>query len=64
MDFCILDQDELNVFKETSKEDLLDYFLTFVKFSNFRVSNSFKLCLSGSFGLPFFSVVQEDIKLR
>ncbi len=64
MDFCILDQDELNVFKETSKEELLDYFLTFVNFSNFRVSNGFKLYLSGSFGLPFFSVMHEDIKLR
>ena len=64
MDFCILDQDELNIFKETSKEELLDYFLTFVNFSNFRVNNCFKLCLSSSFGLPFFSVVQEDIKLR
>lgn len=64
MDFCILDQDVLDVDKETRKNNLLDHFLTFVSFSNFRVSNCFKLCSTCSLGLPFFNVVQEDIKLR
>lgn len=64
MDFCILDQDVLVVDKIFNKDDLLDYFLTFVSFSNFDVENYFRLSYVNSLCAPFFKEKEEDTKLR
>ena len=64
MDFCILDQDVLDVEHKIVVEDVAKPFLTSVNFGYFGNERNFKLSRSNPIGKPIFEQVEEDIKLR
>lgn len=64
MDFCIVDEDMLDMEKDNGQEDVLEPFLTFVSFSNFKDNFGFKLCSTENDDSLALKQDGQDTKLR
>lgn len=62
MDFCIVDEDILDI-NNTEKEEI-NPFLTFVSVTNFSENNDIKLCSIKDDDNIILETDNEDIKLR